>query len=249
MLPFFLRHYSSWVDRFFIFDDGSTDDTLDILADNPKVEIHRLVRSDPNSLALSIRDFHEISWKASRGKADWIVATKIDEHFYHPSIRSYLEDCRERGVTLIPGLGYQMMTDDFPQTDELLCKTRTMGVPWVQMNKLGIFDPNQIEETNFAPGRHSAAPTGQVVLPEDDELLMLHYKYLGIDYTHSRHLQCRPSQGKKDQEHGWGHKWRWDFNELQADWDKFSALTVDIAEPDSKHSEEHAAPRWWRISK
>jgi hypothetical protein len=246
MLPFFLRHYSDWVDRFFIFDDSSTDASLDILRGHPKVEIRKLEKSHPDSLSLSLRDFFDESWKASRGAADWVVTTKIDEHFYHPSIRSYLDDCQERGVTLVPGLGYQMMTDAFPDAGELLCKAHTKGVPWRQMNKLGIFNPNRVGETRFSPGRHVAAPEGDVVVHAEDELLMLHYKYLGLDYTHSRHQQCLPRQGSRDVERGWGHKWRWDRSELERDWEKFSSKIVDIAEPGLKHAQSHTEPRWWR---
>ena len=39
MLAFFFRHYESWVDRFFIYDDGSTDGTLDYLRGKPNVEL------------------------------------------------------------------------------------------------------------------------------------------------------------------------------------------------------------------
>src|SRR5690242_2946962 len=35
MLPYFFRHYDSFVDRYIIFDDGSTDRSLDILRRHP----------------------------------------------------------------------------------------------------------------------------------------------------------------------------------------------------------------------
>ena len=247
MLPFFLRHYESWVDRFVIFDDGSTDRSLEILRAHPRVETRRLVRSDPHSLTLSLRDFFDAAWKESRGSADWIVTTKIDEHFHHPSIGPYLEGCKAAGVTLIPALGYQMITDDFPGADELLCHTRTRGVPWLNMSKVGIFDPRRIQDMNFSPGRHSAAPSGEVVLPPQDELLMLHYKYLGLDYADARHRQCRPRQGVKDIERRWVHKWRWDMAQLQADVAAMRGRIRCIADPAAQpHHLTHDERRWWR---
>ncbi len=39
MLGFFFRHYDSWVDRYVVYDDGSIDGSLTILAGHPKVEL------------------------------------------------------------------------------------------------------------------------------------------------------------------------------------------------------------------
>lgn len=50
----------------------------------------------------------ETCWKESRGIADWVIATDIDEHRYHPDMYRYLAQCRPQGVTIIPALGYQM---------------------------------------------------------------------------------------------------------------------------------------------
>ena len=36
MLPHFFRHYSFLVDRFFVFDNGSTDGSLQLLAENER---------------------------------------------------------------------------------------------------------------------------------------------------------------------------------------------------------------------
>jgi len=41
MMTFFLRHYENFIDRFVIFDDGSTDGTLEILRAHPKLELRR----------------------------------------------------------------------------------------------------------------------------------------------------------------------------------------------------------------
>jgi hypothetical protein len=37
MLPYFFRHYDTLVSRYFVFDDGSTDRSVDLLNAHPKV--------------------------------------------------------------------------------------------------------------------------------------------------------------------------------------------------------------------
>ena len=53
MLPFFFRHYDPLVSRYFIFDDHSSDGSLDLMRAHPNVEVESFVRSDPASFTLS----------------------------------------------------------------------------------------------------------------------------------------------------------------------------------------------------
>lgn len=73
MLPFFFRHYDSLVDRYVIYDDGSTDRTLEMLGAHDRVEVRPFVRSDPDSYVLAARILHDNVWKESRGHADWVI--------------------------------------------------------------------------------------------------------------------------------------------------------------------------------
>ena len=93
MLPFYLRHYESVADRFFVFDDGSTDGSLDLLRNHPKVEVVPWERSDATSYVLSQQRFSNSCWKESRGEADWVLVCDVDEHFYHPDLAGYLQEC------------------------------------------------------------------------------------------------------------------------------------------------------------
>ncbi len=246
MLGFFFRHYDRYVQRYIVYDDGSTDDSVDILRANPKVEVRRAkLNSNPDSFILSGMALIESFWKESRGVADWVICTDIDEHLYHPHLIQYLGACRNEGITIIPALGYQMLSETFPQRDELLCQSVTMGAPWIQMNKLSLFSPNSIEVTNFSLGRHMASPTGRVLAPERDELLLLHYKYLGLERTQRRHEQCALRLQKMELENNWCHRWRWSHDQLQKDWKKFECDLVDVSRPDLCPWESHPAPRWW----
>src|SRR5512133_1799442 len=109
MLGFFFRHYDPWVERYVIYDNGSTDDTVSLLQTHPRVEVRKFLRTDATSFVRSHTDLQNQIWKESRGKADWTVMTAIDEHLHVPgiSMRDYLEKCGRRGITCIYGLGYQ----------------------------------------------------------------------------------------------------------------------------------------------
>jgi hypothetical protein len=246
MLDFFFRHYEPWVDRFFIFDDRSDDGTREYLEHHSKVSVATLYRSDAQSWVLSARKFYNTCWLPSRGSADWVVITNIDEHLYHPAMRTYLKRCTESGVTAIPALGYQMISTAFPPSDSVLCCDVRSGAPWHKMSKIDIFNPNAIEAINYGPGRHRARLKGAVFLPDRDEVLNLHYKYLGVDYVAQRHKWQSPRLLEKDKEAGWGHRYFQDTAALERDVAEFSRRCVDVGDRDRDHDQVHTERRWWR---
>ncbi len=246
VLGFFLRHYDSVVDRFIVFDDGSTDGTVEILRNHPKVELRRFERRSGDSLVLSMLAVYNESWKESRGSADWVIIANVDEHLHHPRFAEYLADCRRKGVTVIPALGYQMISETFPEPSARLSETVTRGAPYGGMNKLQIFDPNAVREVNYIPGRHKAHPRGKIRWPERDEVVNLHYKFLDRDYVRQRHAELGRGLRKTDLTRGWGHQYLWSESELDSVWEEFAHHTVDIGDPGLEPWNSHAAPRWWR---
>jgi Glycosyl transferase family 2 len=247
MLPFFFLHYDKLVQRYIIYEDGSTDNPQEILRLNPKVELRRVPWSDPDSRINSALAIWETCWRESRGLADWVIVTDVDEHLYHPDIYHYLAQCRAQGVTIIPALGYQMLSEQFPEDKTLLCQSLTRGACDALYSKLSIFSPNEIDTVNYRPGRHSAAPTGRVVLPARDELLLLHYRYLDFERVRKRYAQVLSTRtGKTDIAMGWGVQYLWSSEQLREAWDLMTSRLVDISQPDLRPWETHEGPRWWR---
>jgi hypothetical protein len=165
MLPFFFSHYDNLVSQYFFFDDHSSDSSLDLMNSHPNVEVEPLIRSDPDSFALSELAISNECWKRSRGRADWVIVIDIDEHLFHPDLTALLMRYKALGITIVPALGYQMISETFPHPDGKLCETHTNGAPWDSYNKLALFDPSAINEIDYGVGRHHASPTGGVIAP------------------------------------------------------------------------------------
>ena len=245
MLPYFFRHYDSFVDRYVIFDDGSSDDSQAILRQHPRVELRRFIRSDPHSFVLSEQTLSNECWKESRDSADWVIVTDIDEHLFHPAMAAYLRQSAAAGITLLPALGFQMISDDVPRDGDRLCEVCRRGAPWSQMMKPSIFNPRAIVDINFTTGRDGAAPVGEVRVPQRDEILLLHYKYLDISRTHARHHELLRGLGATDLANRWGHKYSWTLDELSADWAAVLAEAVDVDGFIGPGADRYPLPRWW----
>src|SRR5205085_12066873 len=103
--------------------------------------------------------------------------------------------------------------------------------------------PNEIIEIDFVEGRHRAQPTGNVLTPPRDEVLLLHYKYLGFARTHARQRQLRAGLGPRDLKRDWGAEYAWSEDELRKDWHSVAAQAVNIREVTA---DDYPTERRWR---
>lgn len=249
MLPYFFRHYDDLVDRYVFFDDGSTDSTPAIIKNHPKTELRSLPRLDVDSYVLAAQKVYNNCWKESRGKADWVIITDVDEHLYHKDLPGYLSRCQREGITLIPGIGYQMLSDEVPHSPKKMTELVTRGTHWCHMNKLNLFNPDKIIENNGEVGNHVASPTGEVVYPAQDELLNLHYKYLSLERTFQRHVELQEKLGSLDKKNLWGDQYSWTKAELEKNWEMFKAKSIEnvMLSDNAQRIEFWGAQKlWWR---
>jgi hypothetical protein len=247
MLPYFFRHYERWVERFVIYDNGSADGTLALLRARPDVEVRAFPWTHPDSFVLSQQALQNTCWHESRGAADWVIVTAIDEHIHRSRMLPYLRACRRQGVTCIPALGYEMISDGFPEPGILLADKLTRGAPSDLMNKLRIFDPTAVQDVNLALGGHGAAPEGRIVYPEQDTMLLLHYKYLGLDYLRPRNALLQTGLKETDQANKWGIHYSASDEQLAATLKELERTAVDIAAEGFQPGQSDAPrQRWWR---
>jgi len=246
-LEFFFRNYDPWVDRYYVYDDGSTDGSIEILKAHPKVELRKWHRRYPDSYLMSQLVWLNEVWKESRGIADWAVIVDIDEHLsvQQTPMREFLEKYKSQGITYIPTLGFGIVSEEFPEANEYLVQTLTWGKPTEWMCKLSVFNPDAIEETNFSSGRHTAKAIGEVKLPRRDELLLFHYKYLGFEHTLKKQNSQHANIGAHDiavMEH-----YAWSREQLRNHWDNILKYSEELSWPDYDPKTYPYFCRWWRF--
>lgn len=200
MLPYFLRHYGPIAEKIVVFDNESTDRTVEIALDG-----------GAGVVPISTGGFHKTAvlqkvmneaYKASRGKADWVICAEGDEFFWHPDLVNLLYRYRKEGITLPKVDGYDMVSEKAPSGPGQIYDEIKIGAPNWKYGKRGIFHPDI--EINFTPGGHRVEAAGNVVENETAEIKLLHYRFLGEDYYASRNGEHRARISPENIARRWG---------------------------------------------
>ena len=227
MLPYFFRHYDRFVSRYFIFDNASTDRSVELLKANWKVVLRPFdIRGD--SFVFSALHFYNNAWKESRGQAAWVIVCNVDEHFADKDPAARLQKLSSRGVTLVHCNGYEMVSESFPGSNQRLVDTVQTGQRSEMLDKTMIFNPDAIEEISYRPGRHSCEPEGTLSWWRGG--LLLHYKYLGLPYLIERSAALAGQLKPHDIADGLGAHYRISETEMAAAFDgvRNSAIKLDL---------------------
>ncbi len=205
LLPFFIDHYYDFTQKITVYDNYSTDKSEQILDQYEKVDV---VKYDSNGelndiLYLEIKNN---AWKRSRGKADFVIVCDVDEFLYSNNLFETFRYLKKNNFTIIKPNGFQMVSDTFPEhkrgrklTD--IVKTGFSDNKW--LSKSILFDPNRILEINYLPGAHECNPKGYVKMFISDDLKMLHYKDLSLEYLLNRKKEYAKRLSKINIEKGW----------------------------------------------
>lgn len=162
MVPHFLHHHRN-ADRIVVYDNGSTDNTTELLSKDPKVEIRSYAHATGNTLRDDIHGHIKNNcWKEAKGKAEWVVVTDFDEFLYHPQLDAKLAQYKREGVTVPLVTAYEMVGPKFPAGPPFLTDVIKVGRRNDYYSKLVIFDPNKVEEISYAAGGHNAKPVGEI---------------------------------------------------------------------------------------
>ena len=220
VLPYFLRHYEQFAERIVVYDNGSDDGSQDLVRTHPLCELREFSSGGEFDEFTLVR-VREQAWRDARLSADWVIVCDTDEFVVHPGLLRYLANLKDRGVTICRPYGFQMLSDRFPTTDGQIYDEVRRGTLDYMYSKPVLFDPSAIREMNFAPGSHFARPAGRVVYDPSPDPVLLHFKYLGLDYVRDRYRAFVARRSASMRQHHFGHQYEWNLKKLT---DEFNAL-------------------------
>jgi hypothetical protein len=199
VLPFYLRHYGSFADEIHVWDDNSTDGSRKLLAAHPLVRLHDW-RGDDNGISEDtfLRFAHE-KYPTFAGKFDWVIWPDIDEFVYHAKIKSVLESALRDQHKILATTGFTMLREGLPPEDgkSQIYDLAYDGIFSLVYSKPIVFQPDV--HVRWVRGKHGVENTP--TKPFDAGLKLLHYRYLGYEYTRQKHAKnygrCDMKRGDK----------------------------------------------------
>ena len=204
-------------DKIIINDNMSTDNSVELLKEDPRVEVRSYDSGGKIRDDIYI-EFKNNVWKEARGKADWVIVVDFDEVFTRAV---ELEDGAlfdldliepyENGFNIIKPYGYNMIAPEAElYTDVHPHEHANKGAYHVPQEKMVCFRPDQISEINFGAGAHLASPldmngsTDGVKVLFDKKYKLLHYKFWNTDFYMKRMKMLTERISQQNKEHGWG---------------------------------------------
>lgn len=187
ILPWYLRHYSTFADEICVWDDFSTDGSRQILQACPKV----VLRDWPYRTGIDEDTFlkHAYEWyPLAHPNYDWAIWVDIDEFIYEPNILSILKECLDKGYEVVKPDGYNMTSNGLPIDDgkSQLWELVQMGVRGPLYSKPIIFKPSI--HIRWTRGKHELENCNPKVI-QGTGIKLLHYRYLGYEYTKIRNAK------------------------------------------------------------
>jgi hypothetical protein len=226
MLPHFLKYYTQFCEKIFIYDNLSTDLTKEIALSYSGVEFLQYDTSGEIRDDIYLKIKNE-AWKKSRDKADFVIVCDIDEFIYHHNLNELLQKIKNENISIVKSVGYNMINETYPNADSNIFDSIQYGARSTDFDKVILFNPNLIEEINYQVGAHKCVPIGKINY-SINEFKLLHYKYLDLERVIQRYTQMSLRLSEYNKKNGLGFHYSFTKRKIKNQFNQLLKRRVNI---------------------
>jgi glycosyltransferase involved in cell wall biosynthesis len=229
ILPYFLNHYSKIVDKIVVFENQSTDNSVEILKSFKGCEIEIRDYNTNNQIQDDTLMWTKNNcWKDDN--SDYIIVLDIDEFLYHPNLREFIESNPK--IDYFRPVGYDMVSDGVP-TDytKQIYEIIREGAFSINYSKNVLFKRKFVTETGFGYGAHSAHYRGKKPLIEyvsNGALKLLHYKCIDLEYVIEKHKHYGERRSEFNKKLGLGLHYDFTREQIESDFKNLKSNAKQI---------------------
>lgn len=230
MIPYVMPYYERLgFDKLYVYDNESTDNTVELLKQYPFIEIRTFKTKGKNNRIQSELKTQFIK-KYQNQKDTWLYISDFDEVIYYDgNFRKYLQEKNSQGYTYLNQIMIEPITDKFP--NNLVHKNCEIGHIWKDISggaKMTLFKPYEIKNVSYGPGAHKVNVSSKSILKSlnHQEIKSFHLKYIDYDYCleQTKFAQLRRSQ--EDIKRNFGSQYN--IDNFKNEWDKRKQDSISI---------------------
>lgn len=189
ILPFAIQYWKRYARHVYVYDNGSDDKTLEILAQYPDwITVKRF-----GTGGIDNHEYLEVKnncWKGS--DADWVVISDMDECLYSKDLFDEIEKLEKRGVNIIAPQWVECWGWKFPEYNEEKLGHELVEKPMKSMSvwhhKCVLLKPSEVKEINYSVGAHLCRPKGKTkMVYMGSRIFLVHMKFLSPEYVMERY--------------------------------------------------------------
>lgn len=226
VLPFAVDYWQCYANHVTIYDNGSTDGSLEYMAKYSNfITVNHFDTGGKKNNTIQIDLKNEI-WKEAKGRADLVVVCDLDEMLI-PRPGS-LDRMRVAGGTICKPIWYDLISDQVPEHRGVFLDIERHRAVYNASSKAVLFDPNEIEEINYDPGAHQCHPTGNVKWYGGDIYLLHANNALSLEYRLNRYKQQAARRSETDIRKGHAIHYAFSHDKIVAEWNQAKEKAVNF---------------------
>lgn len=240
MIPYVMKYFENiGFDKLIVYDNQSSDNTVELLKKYPFVEVRTLDTGGKKSNQ-KIIDLKNNVWKEFKNEQNaWMFISDFDEViYYNGDFKEYLTKLDKDGYNYLNQDMLQTVCIKFPDKNKFVHEDCDGGVFWGNSYtggcKMALFKISSFNDIKYTPGAHRV----RVILNNGISLKSLnnkdiksfHIKYIDKEYCVNRKNIANKRRGDDDIKKGYGKQYTKSDSEFLKEFDGMLKKLIKVSD-------------------
>lgn len=245
IIPFVKQYFAKMIEagidlKVVIYNNQSTDKSVEMLSDLPYVEIREFFTNNEMNDVIMAK-LRNTCWLECKDKpdVDFCVVCDLDECMYSNDWLGELSKMKEGGYNVLGNIWYALCGDSFPKYDNNMLLHQIIGKGYRQhinhreeyghLGKFILFDPHQIDYMNYSVGSHIAYPQPELKLYVSDKIFTIHFnKGFGLKYFYNKRHKMYQRLSVTNLTHGMCLEYGYDYERIKNEYEGYQNNSINI---------------------